>query len=141
MFKNQILNWNSIFRKSNFKLKINKIEFQNRDISLISLENGTKCWFFFFLKKKEQKLIFSKKTYINYYFFFLVSHLLLDQILCVLLFFFIIFLIVSTYKYNKLLLIWQKCLIRYLIIFIYAFNVCCLIDFWTINNFLGYCTI
>ena len=33
-----------------------------------------------------------------------------------------------TYKYNKLLLIWQKCMITYLIIFIYAFNGCCLTD-------------
>ena len=50
------------------------------------------------------------KTNIKYYFFFLVSHLLADLILCMLLFFFIIYfyLIDSTYKYNKLLLIWQK---------------------------------
>ena len=56
------------------------------------------------------------KTYISYYFFFLVSHLLLG----VLLFFFVIYfyLIDNTYKYNKLLLIWKKCKINYLIIFV-----------------------
>ena len=38
----------SIFYKSSFTLKLNfeKIEFQNRDIYLISLGKGTKCWFF-----------------------------------------------------------------------------------------------
>ena len=35
---------------------------------------------------------------------------------------------INYYKYNKLLLIWQKCMITYLIIFIYAFIVCCLTD-------------
>ena len=57
-------------------------------------------------------------------FFFLVSHLLPILLLGVLLFFFIIYfyLIDITYKYNKLLLIWQKYMISYLILFIYAFN-------------------
>ena len=40
--------YNSIVQKSSFKLKLNfeKIEFQNRGISLISLGNGAKRWFF-----------------------------------------------------------------------------------------------
>ena len=68
--------------------------------------------------------------------FFLVSHSLPVLLLSVLLFFFIIYfyLIYITYKYNKLSLIWQKCMISYLIIFIYAFNDCCLADLQTIYN-------
>ena len=71
-----------------------------------------------------------EKTYFSYYFFFLSLHLLLVLLLSVLLvflFFIIYFYIIDiTYKYNKLLLIWQKCLISYLIIFVYAFNGYCL---------------
>ena len=63
------------------------------------------------------------KSYINYY-FILVSCLQQDLLLGVLLFFFIVYfyLIYYTYDYNKLLLIWKKSVISYLIIFIYAFN-------------------
>ena len=43
----------SIFYKSSFTLKLDfeKIEFQKRDIFLISLGNGAKCWFFFFFER------------------------------------------------------------------------------------------
>ena len=87
---------------------------------------------------KNKKWYTSKaKTYINYDFFFLSFALLPILLLGVLLFFFIIYfyLIDITYKYNKLLLIWQKCMITYIIIFIYAFNGCCLTDLSIINNF------
>ena len=82
------------------------------------------------------------KTYINYYFIFLVSHLLLVLLLSVLLvfsFFIIYFYIIHiTYKYNKLLLTWQKCMISNLIILVYAFNSCCLTYFIMV---LDYCII
>ena len=93
------------------------------------------------------------KIYINHY-FFLDSCLLLVLLLSVLLFFFVIYfyLIDITYKYNKLLylihqkynkllLFWQKCIISYLIIYIYlesiisiyVFNGYCLTNLKTIN--------
>ena len=83
---------------------------------------------------QKQKLIFT--------IFFLVSHLLLVLLLSVLLvfFFFIIYfyIIDITDKYNKLLLIWQKYMISYLIIFVFSFDGFC---FTNLITFLDYCII
>ena len=83
---------------------------------------------------QKQKLIFT--------IFFLVSHLLLVLLLGVLLVFFLFiiyfYIIDIKYKYNKLLLIWQKCMISNLIILVYVFNSCCLTYFIMV---LDYCII
>ena len=54
----------SIFYKSSFTLKLDfeKIEFQNRDISLISLENRAKRWFFCTKRTFAHFDLFSKKV-------------------------------------------------------------------------------
>ena len=73
---------------------------------------------------------FKSKNFYQLQFFFLISRLFTIQFPGVLLFIFIIkfYLIDNTYEYNKLLLVWQNCMINYLILFVHAFNDCCLND-------------
>ena len=56
-----------IFYKSSFTLKLDfeKIELWKRSISLISLENGTKCWFFC-MKKAFAHFLSQPSVYINF---------------------------------------------------------------------------
>ena len=56
-----------IFYKSSFTLKFDfeKIELWKRSISLISLENGTKCWFFC-MKKAFAHFLSQPSVYINF---------------------------------------------------------------------------
>ena len=63
-----------------------------------------------------------EKTYINFFFLSFTFNPKPNLMCATILLYHFFYIIVSTYKYNKLLLIWQKCLISCLIIFIYAFN-------------------
>ena len=61
--------YKSIVQKSSFKLKLDfkKIKFINRDISLIRLGKGVKCWFYLFiyllLLLREKAHFLLKRTY------------------------------------------------------------------------------